>query len=455
MADTFESNKIPFTYQKVSPVTSRTTTEKVTLVSVFDKSLKKTFVYKEDKDRLVGLFPTRTLLATVESDGKVIPYEQNGNYNADQSLRSELQNNQNLKSSIGNSVIEAAKKDINPSNPASVTTQAVDEVLGSNRSNTEGQAQDADAQGGNVDPSPTDIARAQSLNPIVPDSNNVRKEYGNMVYPIDLDVKTQDYVTFSMFRYKPKTLSGNVLDPFKSPDLGGAKGSVTLPIQAPAADTNTVGWSDGKLNALQAAGLTAAVQAISGDKDALSSAISTAMEDLQKDKQAGGLNVGQMFRFYAATQAAQINDGFARATGGILNPNLELLFQGPELRNFNFVFKMSARDIDEAMEIRKIIRFFKQGMSVKKSSTQLFLKSPDIFKVTYYRYGSVEHKAINMYKTAALRAFNVDYTPLGSYMTYDDPASTMVAYTMTMQFQEIDPIYDDDYAKLPEDSIGY
>lgn len=454
MADTFESNKIPFTYQKVNPTTSRTTQEKVTLVSVFDKNLKRTFVYQE-KPVFDGLFRPRVLVATIESDGKVTPYQENDAYTADQSLRSELQNNQNLKSSIGNAVIEAAKKDINPSNPASVTTQSVDEVLGSNRSNTEGSRQDADPQGGNVDPSPTDIARQRSLNPIIPDADNVRKEYGNMVYPIDLDIKTQDYVTFNMYRYKPKTLTGDVLNPFTSPELGGAKGSVTLPIQAPASDTNTVGWSDGKLNGLQAAGLTAAVQAISGKKDELSNKISTAMEDLQKDQQAGGLNVGQLFRFYAATQAAQINEGFARATGGILNPNLELLFQGPELRNFNFVFKMSARDIDEAMEIRKIIRFFKQGMSVKKSSTQLFLKSPDIFKVTYYRYGEVEHKAINMYKTAALRAFNVDYTPLGSYMTYDDPASTMVAYTMTMQFQEIDPIYDDDYDKLDADAIGY
>jgi hypothetical protein len=455
MADTFESNKIPFKYQRISPVTNRSIEQNITLVNVFDKDLKKTFVYKEDKDRLVGLFPTRTLLATIESDGKVIPYQENGSFNADESLRSELQNNQNLKSSLGSAVIEAAKRDINPSNPASVTSQAVDEVLGSKKAATEGTTQEADPQGGNVDPSATDAARAQSLNPVIPDSDNVRKTYGNMVYPIDLDVKTQDYVTFSMFRYKPKTLSGNVLNPFSGSNTGSGKGSVTLPIQAPAADTNTVGWSDGKLNSLQAAGLTAATKAISGDAEGLSSAISTAMEDLQKDQQAGGLNVGQLFRFYAATQAAQINEGFARATGGILNPNLELLFQGPELRNFSFVFKMSARDIDEAMEIRKIIRFFKQGMSVKKSSTQLFLKSPDIFKVTYYRYGGVEHKAINMYKTAALRAFNVDYTPLGSYMTYDDPASTMVAYTMTMQFQEIDPIYDDDYSKLQDDAIGY
>lgn len=455
MADTFESNKIPFKYKKVSSVTSRSVEEKITLVNVFDKNLKRTFVYQEDKDILIGLFPKRTLIATIESDGTVNPYEENGVYQADESLRLELQNNQNLRSAIGNSIIDAAKKDINPTNPSSVSTKSLDEVLGTNKETTEASPDEADPQGGNVDPSPTDLSRQQSLNPVIPDADNVRKEYGNMVYPIDLDVNTQDFVRFSMFRYKPKTLSGDYLNPFSGSNTGSGKGSVTLPIQAPASDTNTVGWSDGKLNSLQAAGLTAAASAINEGVDVMVSRAQQAIKDLNNDQQAGGVNIGQLFRFYAASQAAQFNNGLARVSGGILNPNLELLFQGPELRNFTFMFKLSARGIDEAMEIRKIIRFFKQGMSVKKTSTQLFLKSPDIFKVTYYRFGGKEHKAINMYKTAALRSFNVDYTPLGSYMTYDDPASTMVAYTMTMQFQEIDPIYDDDYDKVDADAIGY
>lgn len=454
MADTFESNKIPFKYQRVNPDTNRSTEQSVTLVNVFDKELKRTFVYKE-QPIFDGLFRPRVLLATIESDGKVTPFEQNGTYTADASLRSELQNNQNLKSSIGNAIIDAAKKDIDPTNPSSVTTKQVDEVLGSNKASTEGNAEEADQQGGNVDPSPSERTQASSLNPVIPDADNVRKTYGDYIYPDDLDIETQDYVTFTMFRYKPKTLSGNLLNPFSGDNQGSRKGSVTLPIQAPAGDTNTVGWSDGRIDAMQAAALTAAATGLSKGVDEMISAGQEAVGKLREDQQAGGINVGQLFRFYAAMQAAQVNNAFARASGGILNPNLELLFQGPELRNFSFVFKMSARDIDEAMNIRQIIRFFKQGMSVKKSSSQLFLKSPDIFKVTYYRYGGKEHKSINMYKTAALRAFNVDYTPLGSYMTYDDPAGTMVAYTMTMQFQEIDPIYDDDYQSIDQDAIGY
>ena len=37
----------------------------------------------------------------------------------------------------------------------------------------------------------------------------------------------------------------------------------------------------------------------------------------------------------------------SRATGTVLNPNLELLFQGPQLRPFTFQFRLSPRGIEE------------------------------------------------------------------------------------------------------------
>jgi len=55
---------------------------------------------------------------------------------------------------------------------------------------------------------------------------------------------------------------------------------------------------------------------------------------------------------------------------------LELLFNGPNLRAFQFAFQMSPRDANEAAEVRSIINFFKQGMSVKTTSTNVFLKAP-------------------------------------------------------------------------------
>ena len=74
---------------------------------------------------------------------------------------------------------------------------------------------------------------------------------------------------------------------------------------------------------------------------------------------------------------------FTRTTGAIVNPNLELLFNGPQLRTFSFNFVMSARENREAQQIRKIIRFFKQGMTVKRAKSSLYLKSPNTFAISY------------------------------------------------------------------------
>ena len=39
-----------------------------------------------------------------------------------------------------------------------------------------------------------------------------------------------------------------------------------------------------------------------------------------------------------------------------MNPNMELLFQGPQLRTFSLSWKMSPRDYEESEMIKKIIR---------------------------------------------------------------------------------------------------
>jgi len=142
-----------------------------------------------------------------------------------------------------------------------------------------------------------------------------------------------------------------------------------------------------------------------------------------------------------------------KTTGAIQNPNLELLFDSPSLRQFSFTFVMSAREDKESQAIRRIIRFFKQGMSVQRASTGLFLKSPNTFDIKY-KYKSNDHPYLNKIKECALINFSVDYTPAGNYSTYEDGAMTL--YALSMQFQELDPIYNDDYDnKLGKESIGY
>ena len=58
-----------------------------------------------------------------------------------------------------------------------------------------------------------------------------------------------------------------------------------------------------------------------------------------------------------------------------------------------------------------------------------------------------------MFKECALSACGVEYAPDGNYATYDD--GVMIAYQVTMAFQELTPIYNDDYASVTPGTIGY
>lgn len=464
-----ESNKIPITYNERTTTGSNVSTNKK-LYTVFDTELKKTFVY--DDAFTLG---SRKPLATIDSSGKLVPFQENGTFIASQGLRDKLSNDQNLKNALQSTTRNAVRDYIGLGDPSlirNVTNLQIDQAMGTTASanNAEPAAAPPAAAASSPSPSSNPAAPATTTiseptefisDDIIKDSNNVRSKYDNYVYPENLNLGKQDYVKFTMYRYKPKGLTSSQTltegisktgsTNKKVDQKGNGKGSVILPIQSPAADNNRVGWGDGRLTGVEAAAFNLAQSAIDGGLEAGVARAGTFLDDVLKGPKSGQYK--SALGYYFAQQAAQVNDVFARATGGILNPNLELLFQAPELRSFNFTFKLSARDQPEADMIRKIIRFFKQGMSVKKSQSALFLKSPDIFEITYFRGGGGEHKSLNKFKTCALKTFSVDYTPLGSYMTYDDPAATMVAYTISMEFQEIDPIYDDDYGS--EDEIGY
>ena len=144
----------------------------------------------------------------------------------------------------------------------------------------------------------------------------------------------------------------------------------------------------------------------------------------------------------------------ARATGAIANPNAELLFQGPVLRDFGFQFLMIARSQEEGRMIRKMIRWFKEGAAPKYNNVAL-LGTPDIFELEYITPGN--RGILNRFHDMALRTITVDYAPDGFWSAYED--SHPVACRMSLQFTELKPVYGGDkgdYAKLnDDDSVGY
>jgi hypothetical protein len=141
-----------------------------------------------------------------------------------------------------------------------------------------------------------------------------------------------------------------------------------------------------------------------------------------------------------------------------LNPNLELLFKGPNLRTFNFNFRFTPRSAKEAREVKEIIRVFKKNMAVQRSTSNLFLLTPRVFTLEYIynAQGSSAgqiHPYLNIFKPMAMTNLNVNYTPDGTYMTYNDGGS-LTAYDLQMSFGELEPIYADEFDDPDDDAVG-
>lgn len=260
-----------------------------------------------------------------------------------------------------------------------------------------------------------------------------------------------DYKIVNEFVIGRKTMRG---ENGKNEYINNNINKVILPIQDKIADQNGVEWEGSTLNDLQRRLANLAFNAMKGDGtqiDNSAAALSSVLSDP---------SFGDYGRLFATQEAIGLQNLMVRATGKIINPNLELLFKGPTLRPFTFNFKLSPRDVEEGIIVTDIIKFFKKAMAPRVGSSNLFLEAPYVFGIEYFMGSKNVHPGLNLIKKCALTNCVVDYTPNNSYMTYKD--GTMVAYSMNLTLQEIIPVYDIDYydGKNPENevnthSIGY
>ena len=280
--------------------------------------------------------------------------------------------------------------------------------------------------------------------------------FGTHIYPTGIEKTTQDILKFDMMKYQPREMIGGKSTKtfgFKDRDRNRETlGSVMLPIPTGARDTNRVSWSEGNMNALQIELAKSVMAGIAKGGEGFVGSI----EDSAKKVAGNNTEVGAALATYLAGQASGTQNLMSRATGAILNPNMELLFNAPALRNFTFNFSLSPRDEKEGETVVRIIRFFKQGMSPIRSKSNLFLKSPHTFRLSYKYRGEGskgDHPFMNKFKECALQSFNVEYTPTGNYSTYKD--GVMSQYKVSMQFAELEPIFNDDYGTGSPTEIGY
>ena len=269
-------------------------------------------------------------------------------------------------------------------------------------------------------------------------------------YPEDIGSTKQDVIKFDMLEYRPSMFE-NSRPSVDNIDASKIIESVILAVPGGIQDQSTANWMAEQMNPLEMAAARAAFAGIDGGAAALSDSVKKSIKD------AGGDGLKQALQAYFAGQAAGVGQQvMQRGQGQVLNPNMELLFNGPSVRPFSFNFLLAPRSESEQEQVVNIIRFFKQGMSPIKSKSNLFLKSPNTFRLRYIHRKSgdeSEHKYLPKFKECALTSTGVNYTPNNNYATF--PNGGMVAYQLTLSFQELEPIFNNDYAKVKEGSIGY
>jgi len=401
----------------------------------------------------------RTPIANIDSKGKVTPTK-----NATTAEATEFGNpNSQLRQGVSKQI-----NDPKVQNTLGVSTEQDKKALagasGSGAATNSGTGQGTDGQGGNT-ASQADFDKENQF------KKGTRTSYGlDLKYPLNLAVEQQDVIRFSILEYSPslakenQTTSGSfgsgksrvVILEGINPTVKGSKriGGITLPIPAGISDSNTCSWNNDELTMIQqeASNLVTALFS-SGGVDAAGQSLENTGNKLQQGANSGDLQTAAKGIF---TSLATQNKNIAqRAYGTVNNNNVELLFTGPSLRSFSFTFMFYPREPKEAIVVRKIIRAFKQAMSVKRSQTSLLLKSPHTFAIQYMTAGQKAHPYLNKFKECALTSCSVDYTPDNTYMTYAGDEKSMTSYRLSLQFQELEPIFDDEYGDPKDDFIGF
>ena len=169
-----------------------------------------------------------------------------------------------------------------------------------------------------------------------------------------------------------------------------------------------------------------------------------------------------------------IGDITGSTQGIVLNPNAEILYDSPELREIGFTYKLVPRNAEEGEIIREIVKAFRLaslpqwGGSEKGEKFQLtsnnsdvikkgsgsgnfsdgddreeesfnffsqenFMRVPHLCKFTFMKGGNVNPN-MQQFKPCAIRKVSINYTSDGTYATYGD--GTPVATELTLNFLE-------------------
>lgn len=300
--------------------------------------------------------------------------------------------------------------------------------------------------------------------------NGAKPSDRTLRYPSDMLVdSTSDFIMFQFGKYNPPfgknvetnsgTLANNYynasIDNLKIQDVqtrDGTVNSIILPMPQDLSTELKNNWTGKSFSGL---GRVAIATAAGGN---LSFAFDK-LKDVGGNLKAiqGALTASALNSIPGVGGNLTINDITGSTRGIVLNPNAEVLYDSPELREIGMVFKMVPRNETEALNIRKICDAFRTASlpiwggaeggiegGGQSLGSENFISVPFLCKFTFMTGGST-HKYLTQYKPCAITRVQVNYTPDGTYATYSD--GSPIATELSINFLESKLIFQAEVAQ--------
>jgi len=170
--------------------------------------------------------------------------------------------------------------------------------------------------------------------------------------------------------------------------------------------------------------------------------VEAALDQFQKQVdavKAKGMGAGQQFIVGQIAEAFGLGGSGALTQlqrGEVYNPNVELLYEAPQLRSFSLDFIFIPKNIVEAQTVNRIIKEFKLWSSPEDNGTML--KVPHLWNVSY-KSGVGAEGFMGKFKKCALTNVVVQHNPqTDMHVTFSD--GTPVVTALSLAFQETDII---------------
>jgi hypothetical protein len=311
-------------------------------------------------------------------------------------------------------------------------------------------------------------------------------------YPRDMIVDEQtDYIKFDFWTYNPPLKrGGSGLSGYNQANADaegidgnfGTKNGNEIHIYMPQ-DVSTsyaTSWGGKELSNFGAGALSGYANVTNGNMGGAFDNLGQGIAGLAR---LPSTLLGEMTRMGLAQMQTNLtlNDVLSSTQGVILNPNVELFFGGPQIRNIGFAFKMFGRNREEAEDMIKICNEFKMqslagfgdqapaldqavqagfnaGQQVQAaarlSSTPAqvtntdypagYLSVPNLCRMQLMK-GGAKHPYLSQYKALAITNVDINYTPDGSYSTTIDGIPSAVE--LRVSFVETKIVYKNDLNK--------